>query len=292
MSHKVSNDCFLFMSSYSNLINVSRCRPLLGTFVEIKGSHADETRACEAVQAAFDAVSRVEREMSFHAPDSELSLLNAYGHLAPIHVSHNLYSVLKFSQNLFKVSGGVFDVSIGSELVDYGELPQHLPHRGTGTGQDITLLEGGRVHYHVPLVVDLGGIAKGFAVDQAIEVLEGFGLNSGLVNAGGDLRYFGYKDPDIWVRLAPHQYHQGPLPYDPKKKALATSNLSQKREGLAGCLHLDGLSRKPVSDTLSVSVLSETCMVADALTKIVTVLQDGSHSILKQFNAIAFMTRL
>jgi thiamine biosynthesis lipoprotein len=98
---------------------------------------------------------------------------------------------------------GVFDVTVADVLVRHGFLPPMGPKDARSreaTWTDLEILAGNRVCWRKVGRIDLGGIAKGYAVDMAVEVLKAYGVTTGMVNAGGDLRVFGKPQP-VHVRL-------------------------------------------------------------------------------------------
>lgn len=163
-------------------------RPLLGTFVEVAafGCHAQA-----AVEAAFAALDAAHARWSFHAPDSELTQLNRRpGELVAL--GGSTLRLLRVARAVSLASGGLFDATVGGALVLDGHLPDHggpVPLR-RGEAADIEVLpRAARLRRPVRLVLD--GIAKGFAVDMAVQAMRRAGAVSGWVNAGGDLRVFG-----------------------------------------------------------------------------------------------------
>src|SRR6266851_1934957 len=181
-------------SSSSNVVR--RARPLLGTLVEITVGGSTPPRAAPAIEAAFAAVERVHRLMSFHEAASDVSRLNRCAAREPVAVDPWTFAVLRESLELSRISDGAFDVTVGSELVRWELLPppgEAGPSKGEGAGSwaDLELLPLRRVRFRRPLIIDLGGIAQGFAVDRAIEPLRTAGMPWAVVNAGGDLRVFG-----------------------------------------------------------------------------------------------------
>ena len=184
-----------------------RCRPLLGTFVEITTIGLDERRVQRSVNAAFGRMERVQRLMSVHDPSSELSRVNAEALFRPVKVSGATYDVLRRGLELACASAGAFDFTVAPTLARWGLLPPHLRRRGScGCWEDVKLLGGRRVLFTKPLAVDLGGIAKGYAVDAAIEALLDSGVSSSLVNAGGDLRAFGSAPFIVHLRHPLHAH--------------------------------------------------------------------------------------
>ena len=104
---------------------IRRCRPLLGTFVEVTVEHEDEAEAQTAIQAAFAAIERVHSLMSFHDPESEISRLNRLALHQPVIISDETYQVLQSAKNLHERSGGIFDITVAAEFMENGLLPKH-----------------------------------------------------------------------------------------------------------------------------------------------------------------------
>ena len=186
--------------------SICRAQPLLGTIVEIAASGAAACGLQDAVDEAFGAVAQVHRLMSFHDAESDVSRLNreAFARAVPVHAW--TFEVLETALELHRRSAGLFDVAIAPLLQNWGLLPRSandiepIVEKTISTDQ-IELLAGRRVRYRDPRVrIDLGGIAKGFAVDRALEVLREHGLLHGLVNAGGDLAAFGVEPETIHIR--------------------------------------------------------------------------------------------
>jgi len=250
--------------------SVRRARPLLGTIVEIVAEPSPD--AAVAVDGAFRAIELVQRLMSFHDPASDVSRINAAAPGAEIGVDALTFEVLRAALNLADVSEGCFDIAMAAPLVANGFLPAPpgCDHGEDGAPGAIELLEGQRVRWHRKGLIDLGGIAKGFAVDRAVSVLQSRGVARGVVNAGGDLRCFG-RAQAIHVRHpdAPTQFvGLGQL----RDAALATS--SGYFAGIrVGARQIDPLVDPRLNACVtwekSVSVAAPTCMLADALTKVV-----------------------
>jgi thiamine biosynthesis lipoprotein len=243
-----------------------RARPLLGTFVEVAARAENRAREWRAVEAAFAALARVHRLMSFHEPSSDLARLNRLAHAEPVAVSPDTRAVLERAAFFAAESGGRFDCTVGAALVRAGRLPAHPGcTAASGTWRDVELLDDGRVRFRRPLTLDLGGIAKGWAVDRAIEALERHGVRSGLVNAGGDLRATGPRAWPLAVRLpgaAAHAIPLAPL----RGEAVATTAFAP---GAAASRVVDPRTGAIRRAARSVSVFAPRCVDADALTKIV-----------------------
>src|SRR5205085_8224237 len=148
---------------------VRRARPLLGTFVEIEAAGAAKSKMDAAIDAAFEAVAQVHRLMSFHEDDSDVSRLNREAWVRPIKVHAWTFGVLQAAVELHRRSEGLFDVAVAPSLQLLGLLPRldgDLPVAVEGRSFDsIELLEGRMVRFRDRGTrIDLGGIAKGFAV--------------------------------------------------------------------------------------------------------------------------------
>lgn len=243
---------------------VRRCRPLLGTFVEIATPVGSEA----AVDAAFAIVAHVHARMSFHEETSDLAALRGAPVGQIVSVDVETIAVLRQARALYRRSGGLFDVSIGADLVRFGFLPRpDLSTAATGTADDIEIVDDTHVRCHRALLIDLGGIAKGHAVDRAIEVLAERGVTEAIVNAGGDLRVLGAPAEPIHLRDADGRICHAIQLAD---AAVATSsNLHDRRAdgGRIATPHLDA-GRNPILSDHAVTIVADRCIVADAMTKV------------------------
>ena len=162
-----------------------RAKPMLGTIVDIQVQARTPQAAQRALTLAFQEVAAVHRLMSFHDPDSDLARLNRAAPGAAVRVDARTAEVLHFARQLTRASGGAFDVEVADALVAAGHLPDILPdllpdpvrsqgdvdaQAGAGAGDELARpavrVVRGRHR------VDLGGVAKGYAVDRAIERLQ------------------------------------------------------------------------------------------------------------------------
>lgn len=186
-----------------DIVHVRRMRPLLGTWVEVR-VEGQAARAERAVSAAFAQIARVQRRMSFHDPDSVLSRVNLLAHRIPQPVDTWTWQVLRLALALSHASGGLFDITVGGELVRRGVLPDHgFANSDIPGGCDaVELLPGRHVRLRRPVLLTLDGIAKGYAVDRAVRLLRAAGMERGVVNAGGDLRVFGPASVPLALRDA------------------------------------------------------------------------------------------
>ena len=274
-------------SSASSEPNVAQAaRPLLGTLVTIRGESQHESPR-PAIERAFTLIANIERRMSFHRAESELSQINRRAAHEAVPLSPPLRRVMHCSLALARASDGLFDPSIAADLVRWGQLPppeQTIPAAGA-SWKDIELDGAGRIRFHRPLWIDLGGIAKGYAVDCAIAALRSAGLRSATVNAGGDLRSFGHEHT-VWVRDPAQPVRQIAL-LQVRNVAVATSagyfSLHRGRTAL-----VDPRMRRSRGRRVSITVCAPRAIWADALTKVVLLAGDAqSTALLRRLRAHA-----
>jgi FAD:protein FMN transferase len=249
-----------------------RAQPWLGTLVEVALPPADASEARFA--AAFAAIAHVHRRMSAHDPRSDLARIARHAHRQPVRVDRQTVAVLRLALHLSGVTGGRFDVAV----------PGGRPHRPRAVAPALRLEPGRRVRTSAKLALDLGGIAKGHAVDLAIDALRRSGAEAGLVNAGGDLRAFGAGHwTPVRVRL-PGSATVAPPLFELRDAAAATSS-DDFRDGHA---LFDSRRQRLRPFTGSVTVVAPTCALADGLTKVVALMPAQAPRLLARHRAHAF----
>jgi thiamine biosynthesis lipoprotein len=257
-----------------------RCRPLLGTFVEIDCDFAP------AIDEGFAAVERVHGLMSAHEVDSDISRINRFAHIEPVAVHDWTARVIGRALYWSKLSEGAFDVvRAGKRAVERSALPLHedQPSPIAERWEELDI-EGALVRLPRPGCLDLGGIAKGFAVDRAVDALCKAGCTAGLVNAGGDLRAFGPQAQSISI-VEPAR--RAPIAAcEIRDRAMATSAALSEGEGFSFDHLLDARS-----EWTSVTVIGADACDSDALTKIVWKSGHGSNALLARVDAQGFAIR-
>lgn len=257
-------------------------RLLMGTIVESEANHPDLEIARQAVEASFDRMAAVDRLMSIFRPDSEISRVNRLAAKQPIQVGPATYAVLAQADRLARLTGGALDVTVGPfmklwklaekrnrvpslkeldralHLVCYDNLS--LNHRD----RSVLLKEDG-------MAIDLGGIAKGYAVDLAVEALIEHGIWSGMVNAGGDLRVLGRnQDGKPWRIGLRHPQHPQSLLLSilVEDEAVATSGNYFNYLTIQGRRYghlLNPRTGYPAESLLSTTVITKSAIEADGL---------------------------
>jgi thiamine biosynthesis lipoprotein len=278
--------------------HVRRARALLGTFVEISATAPAARNLDAAVEAAFAAAAKVHRLMSFHDPASDVSRLNRDAGARTLVVDAWTWQVVDAAADLHRCSNGAFDITVAPVLQDLGLLPppdtRTAPPTGPWPRDAVETLPGRRIRFRQPGTrIDLGGIAKGFAVDRAIDVLRAHGVTRGLVNAGGDLTAFGPASWPIHIR-------------DPRNPRTTIATIAIANEALAStggrfdpirCPHaaapavIDPRTRAPAQAIAGVTVRAPTAMMADALTKVVMIADEAAAPLLDRFHAGALLVR-
>ena len=272
---------------------VRRLRPWLGTYVAIEAAADDPAQAARAIDAAYAEVATIHAAMSFHSADSDLARLHREAHAAPTPVSHHTWAVLDLALTLARASDGVFDPTVAPTLVRHGALPCPAapPPDPRADWRDIELGDARQVRFRRPLWIDLGGIAKGYAVDLAVETLLAHGAVGGTVNAGGDLRVFGDTPTAMPLAVRNPASPAAPIFLGALRNcAMATSGeFFLGRPGdLGGCSPIvDPAGGTREARARSVTVIAGRCAVADGLTKVVSLSGRAAQALLTRFDATA-----
>lgn len=245
---------------------IVRAKPLLGTLVTIQAeASAHDPGSIAAIEAAFEIMAHVGTVMSAHNSDSDLGRMSraVVGQVLALDV-HTI-CVLKASQYWSKLSAGAFNpVKAAQILVRKGLRPGLLSGGALAPAlAGLEILSTTQVRMSGPVLIDLGGIAKGYAVDRAIEVLAQHGVSHAIVNAGGDLRVFGEKTVGVEVRHAAHQLRD--------RVFLRVRRLQQGALATSVAEHADTEFVQTVPSRRhawrNATVMARDCMTADVLTK-------------------------
>jgi thiamine biosynthesis lipoprotein len=283
---------------------VRRVVPGMGTLLEVAVVHPDPRFAEAAVDAAINAMAAVERLMTRFEASSDIGRLNTQPTREAVLVTRPTATVIRAALEWAQASGGAFDPCLGrvSELWD-------VEHRRTPPpAAEYRRLAGRQLYRSLDLDtwharpaarrtdpdvhVDLGGIAKGYAVDQAVATLRDWGIGQALVNAGGDLYALGESERGEPWRIGVRD------PRDPARlmavisladRAVATSGDYFRYFEYRGRRYhhlLDPETAAPrLTDEHSVSVAAATCMEADAAATAVFGMEPGRAARLLEVHA-------
>jgi thiamine biosynthesis lipoprotein len=255
---------------------LSRTALLMGTLVEIQANGDDRELLETAVTDAIAEMSRLEQLFSTHIPQSEINRLSDAGTLQ---VSIETAELLTLGQQIARSSQGAFDMCLGNlkRLWDIESQAPKTPSEKElrealrGIGPESLQIEGRQVTKQTEsLRIDLGGIAKGYAVDRAVEILRAAGVLSAAVNAGGDIRLLGYRQGQPWRIGIQHPRQNGEViaTLMLQDRAVVTSGDYERYFEVEGTRYhhlFDPQTGRPARGCQSVTVVAADAASADAL---------------------------
>lgn len=273
---------------------------------------ADQSSANRAAEAAYRRIAQIDQTMSDYKSDSELSNLNrTAGQGKPIRVSDDLWTVLLRSQRLAEKTGGAFDVTVGPYVRLWrrarrsGEFPsaERLAEARAAVGSRRLMLNEERQTAKLLVAdmrLDLGGIAAGYAADQALSALAEQGVTIALIDISGDV-LVGEPPPgrDGWrVGIAPVTAPDGPPSryLSLRRASLTTSGDAFQHVVISGKRYshiVDPRTGVGLTDQSSVTVIAPDAMTADSLATTVSVLgpEEGLKLIEQTPGAAAIIMR-
>jgi FAD:protein FMN transferase len=268
-------------------------RFLMGTSVQVRAFGGDEPARRAAIDEAFGAIAEVDRLMSNYRADSELTHINAAAARGPVVVSDPMLRILEAAQKVSADSNGAFDVTVGPlvRLWGFFDKRPHVPSAQelaavrplVGFRNLLVDAQQHAVRFVRPGVeIDLGGIAKGFAVEVAADVLRRRGLQ-GFIDAGGNQYMVGAPPGKTqWTVGVKNPDGAGQLlgAIDVTEGSVSTSADDANFLVAAGRRYghlLDPRSLTPSTMSLSATIVSRDGTLADALSKAAFVLgpKDG-----------------
>ncbi len=277
---------------------------LMGVQVRLVMYTTDENTGKTAAKAAFDRVADLETCMSDYQRDSELMLLCDRAGSGPIHVSEELFGVLDYAQQAARASDGAFDVTVGPvvQLWRQARRRKSLPDAAAlaeahaKVGHHLVKLDrrARTVTLAVPgMRLDLGGIGKGYAGDEAIKILREHGVASALFEAGGD----------IVVSAAPPDRPGGWLietqdgrRLDLENAAVSTSGYTEQFVEMNGVSYshvIDPRTGIGLTNQFAATVIARRGITADALSTAGTVLgPERSARLVKRFAARGWVRKV
>ena len=266
---------------------VSVQRPLMGTVWNIEvADHGRGEAAREAIDQAYAELRRIDELMSEWRPESPISQVNAAAGKHPVEVPEELRAILERSNRYSQMSGGVFDITWHGmaniwHFDDTFTPPSHaaVDHARRLVNFRAIKVEGNRVFLaKAGMSIGLGGIAKGYAVDQASKVLARAGFQDSLVDGGGDIRVSGDRNGVAWqLGIQDPRQPRGTLlgRVAVSNQALVTSGDYERFRIVNGVRYhhiIDARTGWPATSASSVSVISSTAEQGVVLAKIIFVL--------------------
>ncbi len=270
-------------------------RNLMNTPITITVIHTDETYAYESIERAFDKIENIEKTMSHFNNNSEVATLNREG---VIHEADpGMVYVIETSKRYSELSNGAFDITIKpildlweSKFKPGGTFEPPKPEEINNTLQLVDYssieIEGNTIEIKPDMSIVLGGIAKGYAVDMAIESLKNDGIENAFVNAGGDGKYIGLSSRQSPWKVGlqnPDREQEFITIINMHDMAVATSgNYERYFSDDARASHIaDPRTGYPSEELISATVIAEDSISADSLATAVFVMgkEDGLEMI-------------
>lgn len=256
---------------------------LMGNHFEISVVACDEAWADERIAAGVREIQRIEKLLTTFSDTSETSIINKNAGVAPVAVSRETFNIIQRSLKLSHVTQGAFDISYGSvdkRLWNFDPGMTQLPSPGVakkmvrlinyrniildGEAGTVFLKERG-------MRIGFGGIGKGYAADRAKLVMKEMGVDSGIVNASGDLTVWGHQpDGSTWTIgiVNPNAAHRIFSYLAVTDRAIATSGNYEKFilvDGKKYSHTIDPRTGLPVTGIKSVTIIAPNAELADAM---------------------------
>ena len=268
----------------------SQARPAMGTMFTISVYAANQERASEYFEIAFDEIERVEEALSDYRPTSELSRINRLATDETVTTDPEVFKFLQTSMDFSARSGGAFDITVGPLMRAWGffrgkgryPTPEELSNARKSTGWQHVHLDPQKrtVHFDVQgMSLDPGGIGKGYAVERVANLLREAGVKTALIDAGSSTIYALGAPPEKngWTIQVPrpgdraHSISTVLL----RDTSLSTSGNYEKFFTLNGkiyCHIMDPRTGEPVQGTLQTTVITPNATDSDALSLIMFVM--------------------
>ncbi|GAB2535695.1 FAD:protein FMN transferase [Spirosoma aerophilum] len=261
-----------------------RVQRLMGNRFELSVVSPDAGWANERLDAAISEISRIERLLTTYKDDSQTNQINEYAGIRPVHVDEEVFALIERSLRLSTLTQGAFDITYGSidkRLWNFDTAMTALPSLQTARSmvklinfRNVLLDAEQRTVFlkEKGMRIGFGGIGKGYAAEQAKRVLQAGGVESGIVNAAGDLTTWGAQpNGKPWTigiadpNLSSHEAFSYLAISD---MAIATSGSYEKYAVINGKRYAHTIDPKtgyPVSGIKSVTIIAPNAELADAL---------------------------
>ena len=274
--------------------------------IEVYGRNGPSLAA--TVGDAFDEIDRLDRLMSHYQPRSPLSRINRDAGAGPVPVEPELFDFIAAAIGYARQSDGAFDITVGPLMKAWGFFggDGHMPstaalaeaRRHVGAAHVVLDARAHTIRFDEPGVeLDLGGIAKGYAVDRAVGILRAGGVSAALVSAGGSTIYALGTPPlsDGWQLSVqdPVDSRRTARTIRLTDRALSIAGSSEKSFAVDGVRYshiMDPRTGQPVQGMLSVAVVAASGIAGDVLDDALFVLGPArSRAYLKQWPAVDAM---
>ena len=259
---------------------------IMGTLISVELWSDDNKQADRCIAKVMDEMRRIDRTMSPYIETSELSIINQFAAKRDVSISRELFNLIQQAQRLSKLSEGAFDITFASIGYQYDYRKKQKPSDKQISQQ----LD--RINYrHIDMNpdkltirfkkegvrIDLGGIAKGHAVDNSIEILQQCGISDALVTAGGDTRIIGDHHGRPWMTgiKDPRNETRSIIAIPLDNTAVSTSGDYERyfiKDGVRYHHIISPKTGKSVDSTRSVTVLGPDATTTDGLSTTIFIL--------------------
>ncbi len=260
------------------------------TNFEIVAYGPDRARLAEAADVAFEEIDRLDHQMSNYSEASELTYVNRNAARGEVIVEKELFDFIRRALDYSRATGGAFDITVGPLMRAWGFFNGQGRVPDTAEVTDVMAKVGYRhVKLNVPahaicfdregVELDLGGIAKGYAVDRAAEILRDNGVTSALITSGtSSIAAIGAPpNQRAWhIEVSdPTERSHHVTSIELKDQSLSTSGCHEKTFSAGGktyCHIMDPRSGQPIEGVLSVTVITPSGVEAEVLSKALMVM--------------------
>jgi thiamine biosynthesis lipoprotein len=256
---------------------------LMGNHFEMSVVARDEAWADECIEAGVAEIQRIERLLTTYSDDSETNRINRQAGIAPVKVSQETFDIIDRSLRISRLTQGAFDITYGSvdkRLWNFDQDMTSLPDAATA-GRMVRLINFRNVILNKAdttvflkeegMRIGFGGIGKGYAAERAKVAMRQKGVDSGIVNASGDLTVWGHQpDGKPWTIgiVNPNAAGQVFSYLEVVNMAIATSGNYEKYVMIGGRRYSHTINPRtglPVTGVKSVTILCPNAELADAM---------------------------
>ena len=258
----------------------------MGTEVSVYLWHDDVAQGNAALEAVFVEIERINLLMSTYLEESRISAINRDAAVQPVDAGEELFQLILRSLDISILTRGAFDVTYDSVGQHYdfraGERPDNATVREELKSIDYRLVEMNRTNNTISFAragvrINLGGIAKGYAVERGVEILKKFGVRHGRVTAGGDTRLLGDRRGQPWMVGVrdPREEDRLTVTIPLQDEAISTSGDYERfflEDGKRYHHILQPSTGEPASSIRSATVVGPDAVITDALSTSVFVM--------------------
>lgn len=277
------------------------CKPLFDSFIDIHiNFHKEKLDKVQtkhykrAIDAAFLEMERIENLMTYFDHRSDISIINqtvSLNKLHPISIHPLTYEVLQIAKLIAQLTNGAFNCGVEHSLNRWGiekgmdNFEELIRNHSIN---NLEFLENSKVMVHRPVLLDLSGISKGFAIERAINILKMWGIKNALISEGGNLKILGKVPRSVILKNINKKVDVEALLKIPNSAVVSAFSLIVSQKKYQQLYVTDApIESYPIIGEKIYSVVASNCLVADALSKALAVDKRPKAAYFKKFGAIA-----